>query len=93
MRRFTASPSRCSIERLDNCAVCRDISIIKESKIEIRKSKRNGQFRFVIIAANGEPLATSESYTTKSMCKKGINAVIGAFNGHHGDPNIIDTTA
>jgi uncharacterized protein YegP (UPF0339 family) len=65
---------------------------MKTSKIEIRKSKRNGQFRFVVIAANGEPLATSESYTTKAKCKQGINAVIGAFNGHGGDPNIVDTT-
>lgn len=37
-------------------------------KIEINESKDN-QFYFVIIAANGEPLATSEMYTSKQACK------------------------
>jgi uncharacterized protein YegP (UPF0339 family) len=52
---------------------------MKTSKIEIRKSKRNGQFRFVVIAPNGEPLAMSESYTTKAKCKQGINATVDAL--------------
>lgn len=60
----------------------------KTSKIEIRKSKRNGQFRFVVIAANGEPLALSESYTTKAKCVKGIHVTAAAMTVGA----IIDTT-
>lgn len=61
---------------------------MKTSKIEIRKSKRNGQFRFVVIAANGEPLALSESYTTKAKCVKGIHATAKAMT----ISAIVDTT-
>jgi uncharacterized protein YegP (UPF0339 family) len=61
----------------------------KLPKIEIRKSKRNGQFRFVVIAANGEPLAMSESYTTKAKCKTGINATVDAL----AVGAVVDTTA
>jgi uncharacterized protein YegP (UPF0339 family) len=63
---------------------------MKQSKIEIRKG-RGGKFRFVVIAANGEPLATSEIYESKANCKKGVDAIIGAFNGHVGDPVVVDT--
>lgn len=63
----------------------------KQARFEIRKG-RTGLFRFVLIAANGEPLATSEHYATKAACKKGIDAVLGAINGHYGDPDIVDKT-
>ena len=39
--------------------------------IEIRKSKDN-QYYFVKIAANNQIIETSETYTTKQNCKKGI---------------------
>jgi uncharacterized protein YegP (UPF0339 family) len=44
-------------------------------KFEIRKAA-DGQFYFVLKARNGEIIATSETYATKPMCKKGIKAVI-----------------
>ena len=37
-------------------------------KIKIHKSS-DDQFYFTIVASNGEPLATSETYTTKENCK------------------------
>jgi uncharacterized protein YegP (UPF0339 family) len=39
------------------------------------KKTSNGQYRFVLHAANGEPIATSEAYTTKSAARKGIDSV------------------
>ena len=43
-------------------------------KYEIRLSK-DGQFYFVLIARNGEIIATSEMYKSKQSCKKGITSV------------------
>jgi len=43
-------------------------------KFEIKKSE-DGQFYFVLKAANGETVSTSETYKTKGSCKKGIRAV------------------
>ena len=43
-------------------------------KFEIHVSKNN-QFYFILVARNGEVVATSETYSTKQMCKKGISAV------------------
>jgi uncharacterized protein YegP (UPF0339 family) len=61
-------------------------------KFEIRKG-RTGAFRFVLIAKNGEVLATSENYTTKAKCHKGINAVIDLLLGlPTALPPIVDTT-
>jgi uncharacterized protein YegP (UPF0339 family) len=39
------------------------------------KKTSNGQYRFVLHAANGEPIATSETYTTKAAAKNGIESV------------------
>lgn len=39
------------------------------------KSSADDQFYFVLIAPNNEVIATSETYTTKDNCKKGIEAV------------------
>jgi uncharacterized protein YegP (UPF0339 family) len=64
----------------------------RSARFEIRRG-RTGAFRFVLIATNGEPLATSEHYKTKVSCRKGIDATIGCFNGHYGDPDVVDTTA
>ena len=44
------------------------------SKYVIEKSK-NGGFKFNLLAANGEIIATSQVYTTKTACKKGIACV------------------
>ena len=43
-------------------------------KFEIKKAK-NKQFYFILKAGNGETLLTSEYYTTKESCKKGIFSV------------------
>ncbi len=40
-------------------------------KFEIKKSK-DDQFYFNLKAGNGEVVVTSETYTTKQNCKKGI---------------------
>ncbi len=61
----------------------------REPRIEIRKG-RTGQFRFVVIAENGEPLATSELYTTKAKCRKGIKALTETVLGVH--TAVTDTT-
>lgn len=41
---------------------------------EINKDKAE-QFRFNLMAGNGEIILRSEGYTTKANCKKGIEAV------------------
>lgn len=43
-------------------------------KFEIYKDKK-GEFRFRLIAANGQVIATSQGYKTKASCKNGINSV------------------
>jgi uncharacterized protein YegP (UPF0339 family) len=42
-------------------------------KFAIKKSA--GQYHFVLKAANGEIIATSERYTTKAAAKNGIESV------------------
>jgi uncharacterized protein YegP (UPF0339 family) len=44
------------------------------AKFEIFKDV-SGQFRFRLVAPNGEIIATSEAYTSKQSCKDGIEAV------------------
>lgn len=46
----------------------------KHPKFEIKESK-NGQFFFNLTAKNGQVIATSEMYTTKSACQNGISSV------------------
>jgi uncharacterized protein YegP (UPF0339 family) len=43
-------------------------------KFEIKKDKA-GKFRFNLIAANGEIIASSEAYESKEACKNGIQSV------------------
>jgi uncharacterized protein YegP (UPF0339 family) len=50
------------------------------AKFEIYKDSR-GQYRFRLKAANGEIVATGESYPTKAGAKKGIEAVKRAAAG------------
>ena len=45
-----------------------------ESHYDLQKSS-DGQFYFNLVASNGEPVATSEMYPTKSNAKRGIDAV------------------
>lgn len=43
-------------------------------RFEIRRSSDN-QYYFVLLAPNGEVIATSEMYTSKQGCKSGIESV------------------
>lgn len=45
-----------------------------KAKILVRKTKAGGQkgaWRYSVLAANGEPLVTSEGYTTKKDAERG----------------------
>lgn len=44
------------------------------AKFVVKKGS-TGKFRFSLIAANGEIIATSEHYTSKQSCMGGIAAV------------------
>jgi len=44
------------------------------AKFEVYKDKK-GEFRFRLKAANGETIATGESYPDKAACKKGIASI------------------
>ncbi|MCB9603884.1 MAG: YegP family protein [Sandaracinus sp.] len=44
------------------------------AKFEVYKDKA-GEFRFRLKAGNGEIIASSEGYTTKASCLKGIESV------------------
>jgi uncharacterized protein len=41
----------------------------------VLKKTTNGQYRFNLVAGNGEIIATSESYKTKSGAVNGIDSV------------------
>lgn len=45
-----------------------------QARYDLRKSS-DGQYYFNLVASNGEPVATSERYTTKSNAERGIDAV------------------
>ena len=53
----------------------------------LRKS-RYGQFYFILVASNGEVLATTEMYPTKSNAKRGLDAVSKAAR----TTNVVDDT-
>ena len=44
------------------------------AKFEVFKDKK-GEFRFRLKAANGETIATGESYPDKAACKRGIASI------------------
>jgi uncharacterized protein len=46
----------------------------RPSKFVVRH-RQGGQFHFVIVAENGQVVATSETYMTKRRCLEGIDAV------------------
>jgi uncharacterized protein YegP (UPF0339 family) len=41
----------------------------------VLKKDSKGQFRFNLVASNGQVIASSESYTTKSAALNGIDSV------------------
>ncbi|WP_327090125.1 YegP family protein [Nonomuraea sp. NBC_01738] len=43
-------------------------------KFVIHKDKR-GEFRFKLVAANGQTIAVSEGYSTKAACVNGVESV------------------
>lgn len=45
-----------------------------EPKFEVFEDNR-GEYRFRLVAENGEIIATSEGYETKAGCKNGIESV------------------
>ena len=47
-------------------------------EFQIRKSK-DKQYYSVLVADNGQDLLTSETYTTKAMCKKTIRLILIAL--------------
>ena len=48
---------------------------MKKPKFEIYNDKQ-GNFRFRLIATNGENIFASQGYTRKDNCKRGINSVL-----------------
>lgn len=64
---------------------------MKNPKFEIHEAV-NKEFYFLVRAANGEIIATSETYTTKQNCIKGINAVIEVVLSMKDDVQIADLT-
>jgi uncharacterized protein YegP (UPF0339 family) len=44
------------------------------AKFEIYKDKK-GDFRFRLVASNGQVIATSQGYKSKASCMKGIDSV------------------
>jgi uncharacterized protein YegP (UPF0339 family) len=44
------------------------------AKFQVYKDKK-GEFRFRLLATNGQTIATGESYPTKAACLKGIASI------------------
>ena len=64
-----------------------------EAYFKTKKSK-DDKFYFVIIAKNGEPLATSEMYESRAGMLKGINAIKSMLlNGKLADLSLYIDTA
>jgi len=64
---------------------------IKTMKRIVIKKSTDKQYYFTVVAANNKVLVTSETYTTKAVCLKGINALIKFFDSTR-DFEIIDQT-
>lgn len=56
-------------------------------KFVITKDRR-GEFRFKLVATNGQTIAVSEGYTTKAACVNGIESV----RKNAGDAAVADET-
>lgn len=62
---------------------------MKHPKIEVYKSKKNGQFSWRMIAANGKKIACAgETYHNKRDCIKSLKKVADILLGY----NFTDTT-
>jgi len=64
------------------------------AKFEVYKDKK-GEFRFRLLATNGQTIATGESYPTKAACLKGIasiqkNAPIAAIEEESGEKKVAE---
>ena len=44
------------------------------AKFEVYKDKK-GEFRFRLVASNGQTIATSQGYKSKASCMKGVESV------------------
>lgn len=60
---------------------------LRKGKFEVYKDK-SGQFRFRLVAPNGEIIATSEAYTTKQKCLQGVESV----KRYASDAEVVDLT-
>ncbi len=58
------------------------------AKFEIYKDRKGG-FRFRLLAANNQVIATGESYSSKAGCKKGIESI----RKNAPKAEVVDTTA
>jgi uncharacterized protein YegP (UPF0339 family) len=58
----------CSVDRIGQ------VITLPEPKFEWYKDKA-GKFRFRLVAANGEKIASSEAYNSKEGCVNGIESV------------------
>jgi uncharacterized protein len=61
--------------------------IIMAGKFVITKDKR-GEFRFKLVATNGQTIAISEGYTTKAACVNGVESV----RKHAAEAGVVDET-
>lgn len=48
---------------------------MSQAKFEIFRSDRNQQFYFRLRASNGKNILSSEGYTAKASCEKGVDSV------------------
>lgn len=74
------------IESVKKCALAGKIADLTEDetasnpKFQLYQDKR-GHFRFRLMARNGQIIAVSEGYATKSACQNGIDSVIRGAPG------------
>ena len=50
------------------------MEVLIAAKFEVYKDKK-GEFRFRLVAANGQTIATSQGYKSKASCLKGVESV------------------
>ena len=41
----------------------------------VMSTRKNGEFQFILLAANGQNILTSEGYSTKANCISGVESV------------------
>lgn len=78
----SAATAKKSIESIKKCSAkapiedqtIADFAKQKFPKFEVYTDKK-GEFRFRLLASNGEPIAASEGYKSKQSCLNGIESV------------------